>query len=108
VTAYDRVTHALIRNMPRASRSSQIPEMQKNSDGSVNVYFGPAALAGKGSNWVPTGPKRSFEVMFRAYAPTKAFFERRGSCRTSRSLIRVRGEGRSNDWFGSPPTAKVP
>ena len=76
LTAYDRETHALIRNMPRASRSSQIPEMQKNADGSVDVYFGPAAPAGKESNWVPTDPKRGFEVMFRAYAPTKAFFDK--------------------------------
>jgi hypothetical protein len=76
VTAYDRETHALIRNMPRASRSSQIPEMQKNADGSVDVYFGPAAPAGKETNWVPTDSRRAFEAMFRAYAPTKALFER--------------------------------
>ena len=75
-TAYDRQTHALIRNMPRASRSSQIPEMQKNADGSVDVYFGPQAPAGKEANWVPTDSKRGFEVMFRAYAPTKAFFDK--------------------------------
>ena len=47
VTAYDRATHALIRNMPRASRSSQIPEMQKNVDGSVDIFFGPKAPVGK-------------------------------------------------------------
>ena len=47
ITAYDRQTHALINNMPRASRSSQIPEMQKNPDGSVDIYFGPKAPAGK-------------------------------------------------------------
>jgi hypothetical protein len=76
VTAYDRQTHALIRNMARASRSSQIPEMQKNADGSVDVYFGPAALAGKESNWVPTDPKRGFELMFRLYAPKKEFFDK--------------------------------
>jgi hypothetical protein len=75
-TAYDRETHALIRDMPRASRSSQIPEIQKNPDGSVDVYFGPAAPAGKESNWVPTDPKRGFELMFRAYAPTKVFFDK--------------------------------
>jgi hypothetical protein len=75
-TAYDRETHALIRNMPRASRSSQIAEMQKNADGSVDVYFGPAAPTGKESNWVPTDPKRGFELMFRAYAPTKVFFDK--------------------------------
>jgi hypothetical protein len=76
LTAYDRATHALIRNMPRASRSSQIAEMQKNADGSVDVYFGPSAPAGKEPNWVPTDPKRGFELMFRAYAPTKVFFDK--------------------------------
>jgi hypothetical protein len=75
-TAYDRASHALIRDMPRASRSSQIPEMQKNPDGSVDVYFGPTAPAGKESSWVPTKPDAEFEVMFRAYAPTKAFFDK--------------------------------
>jgi hypothetical protein len=75
VTAYDRQTHALIKNVPRASRSSQIPEMQKNADGSVDVYFAPAAPAGKDPNWVPTDPGRKFELMFRAYAPTKALFD---------------------------------
>src|SRR5262245_8272521 len=76
VTAYDRQTHALIRNMARASRSSQIPELQKNADGSIDIYFGPTPPAGKDSNWVPTDPARKFELMFRAYAPTKALFEK--------------------------------
>ena len=76
VTAYDRQTHALIKDMPRPSRSSQIPEMQKNADGSVDVYFGPAAPADKESNWVPTDPTRKFELMFRLYAPTKALFDK--------------------------------
>jgi len=76
VTAYDRGTHALIRNMPRASRSSQIPELQKNADGSIDIFFGPKVPAGKDSNWVPTDPARRFELMFRAYAPKKEFFEK--------------------------------
>ena len=76
VTVYDRQTHALVKNMPRASRSSQIPELQKNADGSVDIYFGPQAPAGKDSNWVPTDPARKFELMFRAYAPTKALFDK--------------------------------
>ncbi|MHC6154634.1 DUF1254 domain-containing protein [Bradyrhizobium elkanii] len=75
ITAYDRQTHALIKNMSRASRSSQIADMQKNADGSVDVYFAPAAPAGKEANWVPTDSARKFELMFRAYAPTKALFD---------------------------------
>ena len=68
--------YALIRTMTRASRSSQIPDLQKNADGSIDIYFGPTAPAGKDSNWVPTDPARRFEVMFRAYAPTKPLFEK--------------------------------
>jgi len=76
VTAYDRQTHALIRNMPRASRSSQIPELQKNADGSIDIYFGPVAPKGKEANWVPTDPKRGFELMLRVYGPKKEFFDK--------------------------------
>ena len=76
VTAYDRQTHALIKNVSRASRSSQIPDLQKNADGSIDVWFGPKALAGKESNWVPTDPARGFELMFRLYGPKKEFFDK--------------------------------
>jgi hypothetical protein len=61
VTSYDRETHALIKNMPRASRASNAAEVQKNADGSVDIYFGPRAPAGKEANWVPTDPVRKFE-----------------------------------------------
>ncbi|MEH2548163.1 hypothetical protein V1283_004808 [Bradyrhizobium sp. AZCC 2262] len=77
VTAYDRQTHALIKNVSRASRSSQIPDLQKNSDGSIDIFFGPAAPAGKETNWVPTDPARKFELMARFYAPKKEFFEKK-------------------------------
>ncbi|NKL05644.1 DUF1214 domain-containing protein [Rhizobium leguminosarum bv. viciae] len=76
LTAYDRETHALIRNMDRASRSSQIADLKKNADGAVEIFLGPKAPAGKDSNWIPTDPKRNFEVMFRLYAPTKALFDK--------------------------------
>jgi hypothetical protein len=76
VTAYDRDTHALIKGVNRASRASNAADVQKNDDGSVDIYFGPEAPAGKESNWVPTDPKRKFELMFRLYAPTKALFEK--------------------------------
>jgi hypothetical protein len=76
VTVYDRQTHALVRNLDRASRASNDATMQKNSDGSVDVYFGPEAPAGKESNWVPTDPKRPFELLFRLYGPEKALFDK--------------------------------
>jgi hypothetical protein len=73
---YDRGTHAPIRNARWPSRSSQTPGLLKNADGSVDVYFGPQAPAGKESNWIPTSPERGFEVLFRFYGPDKALFEK--------------------------------
>jgi hypothetical protein len=75
-TVYDRATHAPIRNARWPSRSSQTPGLQKNADGSVDVYFGPAPPAGRGSNWVPTSTDGGFEVLFRFYGPEKPLFEK--------------------------------
>jgi len=75
-TVYDRDTHALVRNMPRASRSSQNPELQRNDDGSVDIYFAPKAPPEKESNWVPTSASGKFEVLFRLYGPEKPLFDK--------------------------------
>ena len=47
---YDRETHTLVRNMARASVASISSGVQKNADGSVDVFFGPRAPAGKEAN----------------------------------------------------------
>jgi hypothetical protein len=75
-TVYDRATHAPIRNVQWPSRSSQTPGLQENADGSVDVYFGPQAPAGKESNWVPTSAGRGFEVLVRFYGPEKPLFDK--------------------------------
>ena len=75
-TVYNRANHALVRNLPRASRSSQIPEMQKNADGSVDVYFGPRLRRARSRTGCRRSPAANFEVMFRVYAPTKVFFDK--------------------------------
>lgn len=77
VTAYDRQTHALIKNMPRASRASNASDVQRNADGSVDIYFGPKAPPNKEANWVATDPARDFELLFRLYAPTKDLFDKK-------------------------------
>jgi len=74
-TVYDRETHALVRNMPRASRASISPGLQKNADGSVDLYFGPKAPDGKEANWVPTDSSGKFELLFRLYGPEKPLFD---------------------------------
>lgn len=75
-TVYDRATHALIRDQARASRASTSQGLQKNADGSVDLFFGPAAPQGKEANWIPTRPGGGFEVLFRLYGPEQPLFDK--------------------------------
>jgi hypothetical protein len=75
-TAYDRGTHALIRNAPRCSRASNSPGLVANADGSVDLWFAPKAPDGREQNWVPTSAGRGFEVLFRIYGPEVRFFNK--------------------------------
>jgi hypothetical protein len=77
LTVYDRETHALVKNVDRASRASNAAEVKKNPDGSVDLYIGPKAPAGQETNWIPTDPNRKFEFMFRLYGPKPEFFEKK-------------------------------
>jgi hypothetical protein len=56
-------------------RSSQTPGLQKNSDGTVDLYFGPTAPSGGESNWIPTDPNGKFELLARFYGPTKGLYD---------------------------------
>ncbi len=67
VTAYDRSTHGLIRDLNRSNRSSLNPELVKNSDGTVDIYLAPEAPAGKESNWIPTREGVVTEIIVRFF-----------------------------------------
>jgi hypothetical protein len=74
---YDLETYAFIYNpLDRAGLSSlDLANMQTNEDGSVTLYFGPEALDGLESNWIPTEGKRPLPVL-RLYGPTDEFYDR--------------------------------
>jgi hypothetical protein len=77
VSVYDINTRTLFRNESlKAEVSSNSKGLQKNADGSVDVYFGPKAPSGKESNWVQTVPDKFWFPYFRLYAPTQAYFDR--------------------------------
>lgn len=75
MTVYNRNTHTFIENAKWMGRSSQTPGLKKNADGSVTIYFGPKPPAEGESNWIPTDPKGSFEVLARFYGPKKALYD---------------------------------
>ena len=77
VTTYDPVTRGLSDaggNMNKSVGSNENPEV--NADGSVDVYFGSEAPAGKEKNWVPTNPDKGFFVVFRFYGPMEGYIEK--------------------------------
>jgi hypothetical protein len=75
-TVYDRQTHALVRDVPYASRASTTQGLRANDDGSVDLHLGPTAAEGDSTNWLPTNPDRDVEVLIRFYGPTPALFEK--------------------------------
>jgi hypothetical protein len=84
-TAYDRETHALVRHVDRASRSSQNPELQLNPDGAAEIVFAPRRPARPPkSNWVPPTPRAASRCCSASTAPRSACSRRRGCCPTSR------------------------
>ncbi len=47
-----------------------------NDDGSLDLYFGPKAPAGKEANWIQTVPNKGWFSLLRLYSPTEAWFDK--------------------------------
>jgi hypothetical protein len=60
----------------RPDLSSRKADLDKNSDGSVDVYFGPKPPRGKETNWVQTVPGKGWFTYLRFYGPTEPFFDK--------------------------------
>lgn len=76
VIVYDAQTRSMLQTDARfPSVSSQNKSVQSNPDGSVDVYFGPKAPAGRESNWVQTVPGKSWFTILRLYGPLEPWFK---------------------------------
>ena len=75
ITLYDVSTRAIILNKTKKADLSSRQKLQMNKDGSVDLYFGPKAPAGKESNWVQTMPDKAWFPYFRLYSPTQPFLD---------------------------------
>ncbi|MFT5730671.1 MAG: hypothetical protein ACI8PB_004859 [Desulforhopalus sp.] len=72
ITTYDLETASYLRDLEPSSIDSNMKDVKKSADGSVDIYFGPKAPMGKESNWLPTDPKRRFFLLARFYGPEPA------------------------------------
>ena len=77
IVVYDPQTRSELQTeQPFPSRNSRRDQMQVNQDGSVDIYFGPQAPAGKESNWIQTVPGKGWFLCLRLYGPLKPWFDK--------------------------------
>ena len=77
LVAYDNQTRSELQTDQRfPSISSQKKDLQTNADGSVDLYFGPVAPAGRESNWVQTVPGKGWSTVLRLYGPLEPWFDK--------------------------------
>jgi hypothetical protein len=77
VIVYDNQTRSMIQTDQRfPSVSSQKKGVLVNADGSVDIYFGPKAPAGKENNWVQTLPGKGWFMLLRLYGPLAPWFDK--------------------------------
>ena len=77
VVIYDTQTRSMLQTDQQfPSVSSQTKGLLVNADGSVDVYFGPTAPAGKETNWVQTVPGKGWNTILRLYGPLEPWFDK--------------------------------
>ena len=77
ITLYDNVTrYPLVTDQGSADISSRM-DIERNPDGSVDVYFGPSKPAGSNRNYIKTLPGKGWFPYFRFYAPSEDYFNKK-------------------------------
>ena len=77
VILYDNQTRSMLQTDQQFPMvTSQNEKLQVNADGSVDVYFGPKAPAGKENNWVQTVPGKGWNTLLRLYGPLEPWFDK--------------------------------
>ena len=76
IVIYDPQTRSELQtsqNFP--SKNNKKAGLKSNADGSVTLYFGPKAPAGKESNWIETIPTKGWWAALRLYGPLEPWFD---------------------------------
>jgi hypothetical protein len=77
VVLYDPQTRSELQtSQPYPSKNNKRNNLTYNSDGSVDLYFGPKAPAGKEVNWTETVPGKGWYTIFRLYGPLEPWFNK--------------------------------
>jgi len=77
VCVYDPQTRSMLQtDQTFPSKQSQRDKLIVNDDGSIDLYFGPEAPAGKEANWTQTVPGKGWFALIRLYSPTEAWYDK--------------------------------
>jgi hypothetical protein len=77
VVLYDTQTRSELQtSQPFPSRNNKRDRLIENADGSVDLYFGPKAPAGKETNWIATVPGKGWFAVLRLYGPLEPWFDK--------------------------------
>ncbi|AQQ71449.1 hypothetical protein SMSP2_01823 [Limihaloglobus sulfuriphilus] len=77
VTMYDTQTRCQLQTSQLFPTKGSLTEgVQKNEDGSYDLYFGPKAPEGKEGNWLETIPGKSWFCILRMYGPLEPWINK--------------------------------
>lgn len=77
VTLYDPQTRSLLQTENlQPVIGSRSEKLKSNADGSIDLWFGPKAPAGKEDNWLRTAPGKGWFAILRLHAPQKPWFDK--------------------------------
>lgn len=76
VIVYDNKTRLIIKNNQLwPSVHSNCRKLISNSDGSVDVWFGPKPPVGRENNWIKTVPRKGWYMILRLYGTLESWFD---------------------------------
>ena len=77
VVVYDPQTRSELQtDQPFPSKNNERDELDVNSDGSVELFFGPTAPQGKEKSWIQTVPGKGWFAILRLYGPLEPWFDK--------------------------------
>ncbi len=77
VTIYDAQTRSQLQTDQKyPSKNNRRDKLEFNSDGSIDIYFGPKPPKGKEANWIQTVPGKAWFAVLRLYGPLEPWFNR--------------------------------
>jgi hypothetical protein len=76
VLVYDALSRSELQNDQPFPSVSKYTGPKINTDGSVDIYFGPKMPEGQEKNWIQTVPGKGWFPLFRFYGPLQPLYDK--------------------------------